>query len=231
MMTILLCAWSALVIFLCLVRMKFYWTRPQWQLLLYFAGAGVASTMPSLICNLFLSEKTQFWAFDPDRFNSFMGFWIGAGMGEEFWKFACGLLVVVAIRRDLGDANRVLGFVIVGIMFGTIENIVTYSGLNTQTLILRGFVSVPIHAAMGVIHGLAVNRARRSCVAWPLFAGYFLAAGLHTLCDTWSLFLPTSLIGVALILSIATLTLGSAFAWRRIAEVPGLQRPRRRNVL
>jgi RsiW-degrading membrane proteinase PrsW (M82 family) len=108
---------------------------------------------------------------------------------------------------------------------------VTYSGLNTQTLILRGFVSVPIHAAMGVIHGLAVNRARRRCVAWPLFAGYILAAGLHTLCDTWSLFLPTSLIGVALILSIATLTLGSAFAWRRIAEVPGLQRPRRRNVL
>ena len=230
MITMLLCCWTSLVIFLWMVQGKYYWTRPPWTILLAFAGAGLASSVPAMVCNWFLSEKTAFWAFDLDPFNSFAGFCIGAGVSEELWKFGCGLIVVTVMGRDIGDAGRMLGFVTVGLVFATVENFSSYSGISTSQLAARGFIAVPMHAAMGVIQGIAANRAYRGNVAWPLFLGYGVSIGLHTLHDTWGVFLPEPWVWLPIIVMMAMLGVWALQVWWRVSEVPGLsriQRPRK----
>ncbi len=231
MITALLCCWTGLVVFLWMVQGKYYWTRPPWTILLAFAGAGLAASVPAMVCNWFLSEKTAFWAFDPDPFNSFAGFCIGAGVSEELWKFGCGLIVVTVMGRDIGAAGRVLGFVTVGLAFATVENFSSYSGISTPQLVARGFISVPMHAIMGVTQGIAENRASRGNVAWPLFLGYGISIGLHTLHDTWGLFLPEPWVWLPIIVMIAVLVAWALQAWRQVPEVLGLSRsPRRRKA-
>jgi len=124
-----------------------------------------------------------------------------------------------------------LGFVTVGLAFATVENFSSYSGISTPQLVARGFISVPMHAIMGVIQGIAVNRASRGNVAWPLFLGYGISIGLHTLHDTWGLFLPEPWVWLPIIVMIAVLVAWALQAWRQVPEVLGLSRsPRRRKA-
>jgi RsiW-degrading membrane proteinase PrsW (M82 family) len=187
----LLCSWSGIMIFYVMVRTKFHWTSPNYGYCLLFAMAAICSTWPALFTNAFLSRETELWFEASVRLNRFLGFFLGAGMGEEFWKMGAGMIVLLLIGKDIGDARRILGFVTIGATFGVAENLISYSALSPSTLIYRGFSAVPFHATMGMIHGICVNRSLRAGRMYPLFLGYFAAVYIHTLWDTWQIFMPS----------------------------------------
>ena len=136
------------------------------------------STFPALLCNNFLSRETEVWVHASNHFLQFVAFFVGAGLGEEFWKMGAGAMALVLLNllnRPLRKVDCVLGFVVIGLTFATIENYVGYSEHSAALLIVRGFSSVPLHAAMGVIHGTAMNKARKNGSVLPLLTGYLLA--------------------------------------------------------
>ena len=75
-----------------MVRTKYFWTAPPYGLFGLFVVAGTLSTIPSLLVNAFLSRETELWVFSGEHVHSFLGFFIGAGLGEEFWKMSRGIL-------------------------------------------------------------------------------------------------------------------------------------------
>lgn len=233
MMLFYLCGWSGVIIFAYLVKTKYDWTAPPYRLCMAFAASAFLAAPCALLCNNFLSRETELWVLSDNRWYSFLGFAIGAGFGEEFWKMAAGLLVLITVspwRSPLRDADCILGFVTIGISFATIENLVTYSTLQPEMMLLRGVTAVPVHASLGFVHGLAVNRARRSNRAWPLMVGYGIAVCIHTLWDTWnilwSLIVPSATDGrwsvplFPMYLMSAMLVVFIVYAWRRVPELP-----------
>lgn len=222
MTTMFLCVWSCVIIFAWMVYVKYYWTAPPYALFVAFALCGLASTVPALLCNMFLSRETEFWVYADIPRYSFMGFYIGAGLGEEFWKMAAGLTLLICLptRVRLKPVDYIVGFAVLGLAFAAVENLVYFSHrLKEATILGRGFIPVPLHASMGVMHGIAVNKARRDRSVMPLLAGYSVTASLHTMCDTWHLFLPH--ISPRLIMGsfVGVLVLLCAHYWRRLPEV------------
>ncbi len=190
---VLLYTWSCILIFVWMVRKKYRWTVPPYRVAILFALAGVNATIPSALCNYFISSKTDFWVYSGNVFESFMGFFLGAGMGEEFFKFSAGLLLLLAFGMlgiRTSASTRFLGFVVVGLSFAAIENWQAYGAVPFWTMMTRGVLAVPLHASMGMIHGHAVNRAYANSSIVPLFGGYLYSAILHAFYDTANLFLP-----------------------------------------
>ena len=108
----LICSWSCIIIFVWMVSSKYYWTAPPFKLSALFALVGVVSTLPALLCNLFLSRETEFWIYSPNRFYSFMGFFIGAGIGEEFWKISFGvmlLFILLGLKFRIKETDCIIG--------------------------------------------------------------------------------------------------------------------------
>ena len=219
---ILVCCWSCIVIFVWMVKYKYYWTVPPLRLCLLFALFGVAATLPALVCNLFLSRETEFWIYSSREFYSFMGFFIGAGLGEEFWKMSAGVVLIIILHSvdyKIKQSDCILGFVSLGLAFAAVENFISYIHLEIHLLITRGLISVPLHATMGMIHGVAVNKSREQNRVGVLLLGYVCAALLHTLCDTWNLFLPQYATRFFMILTTLTLAIWSIKKWQKLPEV------------
>lgn len=184
---LLLCSWSSIVIFVVMFGTKYRFTAPTpVTALVVFAVVGGASGIGAGTINAFIGRETQFWFFSNVDFYRAMGFLLGAGLGEEFWKFSLGLVVMIGLlglRRDLNAHGWVLGFTLLGLAFATLENLLAYSDLNAWLLFTRGFSAVPMHASMGLLHGLGAALAWRRRAFWPLLITYLLTAGLHTLYD------------------------------------------------
>jgi RsiW-degrading membrane proteinase PrsW (M82 family) len=127
-------------------------------------------------------------------------------------------VVSVLVRPELNEADCVLGFVTVGLGFAVIENLYSYSDLPIHHLLVRGLMAVPLHGAMGLIQGVAVNSARRRKKAWPLFFGYLFAVTCHT---AWDLAagLPNNLQEWVLVPGCILMILTCARVWRRVPEV------------
>lgn len=218
----LLCSWSSILIFVWLVRAKFYWTAPPYRAFCVYAVVGLFAANSAALINLFIGRETELWFFSADRYESFMGFLLGAGMGEEFWKMFCGvfiLLCLLSAGRDLGPAGRIVSFVVLGLSFATFENIAAYSELEFWPLLTRGVTAVPLHASMGIIHGLAVNRALARRSPWALIAGYAAAAALHTLYDTLPLIFPAYPTKLLVFPFIAILLMASLCLYLRVPEL------------
>ncbi len=186
---LLISCWSALLIFVWMVLIKYRRTRPDYTACSLFLLAGVASSIFALYFNWYLAQYTRFSFFEAtSRTDTFIAFMLGAGLGEEFWKMSCGLIAAIFIMglgRRLGDAGRILGFVICGLGFAVMENIITYApDLGVGDMIRRGLLAVPIHAGMGFIQGVAANATLRRSWPFPLFLGYLAAAAIHTIYDT-----------------------------------------------
>ncbi len=197
MSVFILSCWSCLVIFVWMVHSKYRNTAPDYPVLLAFLLAGVCAGFFAGLFNVSLMQETRFTFRSPNLWDSVMCFVLGAGLGEEFWKMGAGLLVtvgLVGLGSRIGDTGRVLGFVTLALGFATFENLVGYSAeLDFVDMIRRGLMAVPFHAAMGMIHGLAVNRALRRGSGVPLLIGYLASVLLHTLYDTINLFVPHGL--------------------------------------
>ena len=150
-----------------------------------------------------------------------MGFFIGAGLGEEFWKMGFGTLLVlflVITKRKINKADCILGFVSLGLAFGAAENLIAYRDLESHLLLSRGLIAVPLHAGMGMIHGLAVHKARVHWSATPLFFGYFGTALFHTLCDAWSILLPNIGPHTLVLLWPTILVIWGIWKWKNVPE-------------
>ena len=222
----LICSWSCIIIFVWMVRVKYYWTLPPFKLCVLFILFGIGSTLPALLCNIFLSRETEFWVYSPNRFYSFMGFFVGAGMSEEFWKMSFGVILIFILlgrQKRIRETDCVIGFVSLGLAFAAVENFISYIHLEIHLLISRGLISVPLHAGMGMIHGLAVNRARNKKSVVPLLTGYFRATVLHTICDTWGLFISQSHTRLAMIFMSIVLMIWCINKWKKLPEVSELE--------
>ena len=177
---LLLCSWSCIIIFVWMVNSKYYWTPPPFKLCLWFAVFGVASTLPALLCNLFVSRETEFWIYSSNRFYSFMGFFMGAGLGEEFWKMSFGsllLFILLSLKYKIKQTDCIIGFVSLGLAFAAVENFISYIHLEIHLLMTRGVIAVPLHATMGMIHGVAVNKAMEKESGATLISRVFLCGG------------------------------------------------------
>lgn len=218
MIAIVLSCWSCLLIFLWMIRTKFYWTRPHFRLWL-FVAAGAAATIPALACNAFLGRNTELWPFASQLKFAFGGFLISAGISEEFWKFLFALFALLCYRRSApNNAERTLGFILTALTFAAVENFISYRGMGAEVILLRGVLTVPLHAVTGLIYGLSATSAIRRSAAWPLLFGYLVAVILHTVADTWTLFLPPQL---ARHVSPVVPLLGAVWftwVWRRLPE-------------
>ncbi|MFT5126476.1 MAG: RsiW-degrading membrane proteinase PrsW (M82 family) [Rhodothermales bacterium] len=126
--------------------------------------------------------------------------------------------VSVLVRPTLSDADCVLGFVIVGLAFAVVENLYSYSDLPVHHLLVRGLMAVPLHAAMGMVQGVAVRSARRRKAAWPLFFGYLFAVACHT---GWDLAasLPGQLQEWVLVPGCVLMILVCVRVWKLVPEV------------
>ncbi len=218
---LLLCSWSSIVIFVWMVKRKYHWTAPPYVFLLIFALAGVNSTFPAMVTNNFLGRETIFYAFSPELIESFFGFFIGAGLGEELFKLVGGLMVLLLLtlfRIDIGPAGRYLGFVVVGLAFATAENLFAYYWLEFWTMVHRGLLAVPFHAGMGMVHGYFVNMAWKRGSPVPIFIGYLASAVLHTYYDVATILSPNVDPRLILYTFVATLMLWGLWQWYRIAE-------------
>ncbi len=219
---LILCTWSCILIYIWMVTSKYYWLKPPITLCVLFALSGVLSTLPALIFNLFLSRETELWVYSSNKLYSFLGFFIGAGLGEEFWKLSSGVLLLYVIPENkfrLYQADIVLGFVTLGLAFGAVENLVAYSHLDVQLLICRGLIAIPLHGSMGMIHGLAVAKSFEKSSIIPLLIGYFTSVCIHTFCDTASIILPSELTYYAITCMAATLIFWGIKTWKMIPEI------------
>ncbi len=219
---LILCTWSCILIYIWMVKSKYYWLKPPIKLCILFGTGGVLSTIPALIFNLFLSRETELWVYSSNKIHSFLGFFIGAGLGEEFWKLSTGVLLLFVIPANkfrLYQADIVLGFVTLGLAFGAVENLVAYSHLDIELLISRGLIAIPLHGSMGMIHGLAAAKSFERCSTIPLFIGYFISVIIHTFCDTWNIILPLEFTHYFLTLTAAALIFLGAKTWRKIPEM------------
>jgi RsiW-degrading membrane proteinase PrsW (M82 family) len=228
-----LCCWSPVLIYSYLVRVKYHWSAPRHGLNFWALLAGLAAAPPALLCNNFLSRETELWIFSSNLLHSYLGFMIGAGFGEEFWKMGAASIVVLAVttgRRPLRGVDCVLIYVTVALSFAMIENAIGYGNLSPALLMLRGVTAVPVHGTLGLIQGLAARQALASGRLQPLILGYFGAVALHTLWDTVGILwqavlgsdgftLPRIVITYTCALICAGLTLR---AWHRLPEVPQL---------
>jgi hypothetical protein len=115
---------ASILLFVVMVTRKYRWTAPPYVVLALFFLAGANATVPAGIFNSLITQMTGLHFFSPDVDRRALAFFLGAGLGEEFFKLASGLLVVVILdlfKRDLGPAGRLLGFTVVGLSFATLE--------------------------------------------------------------------------------------------------------------
>jgi hypothetical protein len=219
---VILCCWSSILIFLGLVLSKYRWTIPPWPLLLLFAAGAILAATGAVLTNLLVSNQTELWFFSANKLHGFLGFMIGAGFGEEFWKFGVGLLLLAlahALGWPLRPPSVAFAFVVMGLSFGAIENLVSYNHLDVWLLISRGVTAVPLHGTMGMFHGLAAVLALRFRLLTPLILGYLLTVALHTLYDVIFLIAP-EIIAEFLVYGMVTgLAVAAALCWWALPEL------------
>ncbi len=220
---VLLCSWSAILAFTVMIHTKYHWRQPPLATCFTFAVAGIASAFPALIYNWFIAQETAFWVFSHEPVMRFMGFFISAGLGEEFWKMGFGCIVCflwIHLRKPISESDVVIGFVSLGLAFAGYENLLSYSDLGSGVLIYRGFITIPIHGGMGMIHGKAAYTALQQRSAIPLFTGYAKAVTIHTFCDTWNIVLPYGGMRIVPAAIALLLVVWAARQWRDMSELP-----------
>jgi RsiW-degrading membrane proteinase PrsW (M82 family) len=239
MLMIFLSIWTCVLILAWLVRTKFRNSEFDWGVVIWFVLAGAAGTFLAGIFNSFvvLSLTPLNFTEGPIHHRVF-AFFLGPGMGEEFFKMALGLFALLflgALTRKVNESTRVIGMVIVALTFAALENLLVYCFMvDEMGMIQRSYLAVPLHACCGMIQGYAVNKSFTRSRLWPMLVGYAVAVGIHTAYDTvdiqYSLFLralglqrtfrnvqvpPEALYGPIVV----ALIVWSIFAWRKTREL------------
>ena len=187
MMIMLLSVWSCVILFAVLVNKKFKWTRPSFSSLSLFFGFGFLSPFAAAFFSSWLIRETPLHVDSPDTLNRVLTFFIAAGLGEEMFKMgACllAMMVLILTTPTIRSSTVVLGCVCVALTFAGIENILGYSDrVDGVGMLKRSYLAVPLHACMGFIHGICIDRSLRSGSTLPLIIGYAVTVFFHTLYD------------------------------------------------
>lgn len=213
--------WSAILYFGLLLRSKYKLTIPPYRRFLVFACAGFVSTIPAATFNAAILDRTALNFFETSDLRlGVLGIFLAPGLGEEFWKGAAALVAVICFNRrerPLEPAECVLGFATVGLVFGSVENIISYDTGHGGYLLMRGLIAVPLHACMCMIQamGLLCCWRRRSII--PLFGFYLLAAFLHGLWDIASIY-GSSIRAYWLPAGVLTIYTTALLIWRSVPE-------------
>lgn len=238
MTIMLLSIWSCVILFAILVNRKFRWTRPSFSALLLYFGFGLLSPFAAAFFSSWLMRETPLHVDSPDIWNSMLAYFIAAGMGEELFKMGACLLatmVLILAMSTIRPSIVVLGCVCVALAFASLENILYFiQGVDGFGMLKRSYLAVPLHACMGFIHGICIDRSLRSGSVFPLIIGYVVTVFFHTLYDIMgsilSLFLglvgmgeeiPHLNIPVELIYGpiVFPLMVWMILRWRRVAEL------------
>jgi len=169
-----------------------YEREPFKNLLISFL-LGVLSTVPAIIIQL--AFEPQLLAFFHEKSILYYGLYAFAvvGFGEELSKFA--MLRLYAYRKKAFNEpfDGIIYSVMISMGFATLENIGYVMEGGVFTGILRMFLSVPAHAAFGVLMGYHVGLAKfdPDHASVHLWKGLLLAAFFHGAFDFF-LFLQES---------------------------------------
>jgi RsiW-degrading membrane proteinase PrsW (M82 family) len=156
---------------------------------------GILSTLPAIIIQLL--AKTIFGDLNSSSsipfylFNAF----VIVGCSEELSKFTMLRLYAYPKQSFNEPFDGIMYSVMVAMGFATLENIGYVQQHGISTAIIRMFLSVPAHAAFGVITGYYVGLAKfnKEKAAWLMLKGILLAILFHGAFDFF-LFLQDSLV-------------------------------------
>lgn len=142
---------------------------------------GVLSTIPAIIVSLALTAVLKKYLPETSvLYNLLLAFAV-VGFSEEGSKFF--MLRFYAFRKKAFDEplDGIIYSVIVSMGFATLENVLYVTEHGFATAILRMFLSVPAHAAFGVLMGYHVGLARfdPSKRVSHLWKGLLLAVFFH----------------------------------------------------
>ena len=169
-----------------------YNKEPLKNLILSFI-LGVLSTVPAIIVSLALTAVLKKYLPENGVLYNLLLAFIVVGFSEEGSKFF--MLRFYAFRKKAFDEpfDGIIYSVIVSMGFATLENVLYVTEHGFATAILRMFLSVPAHAAFGVLMGYHVGLARfhpEKSVS-HLWKGLLLAVFFHGAFDFF-LFLQES---------------------------------------
>ena len=154
---------------------------------------GMLSTIPAVMIQYSL-EPALLGALHEKSVLYYTAFAFGVvGFGEECCKFAMLRLYAYRKRAFSEPFDGIMYSVMVSMGFATLENIAyVYEG-GVFTGLLRMFLSVPAHAAFGVLMGYHVGLAKFDAAhsTYHLWKGLLLAAFFHGAFDFF-LFLQES---------------------------------------
>ena len=182
-----------LAIILYIYRKDSYDKEPKKYLLVSFL-LGMLSTLPAIVmekAGKFVFGETD--AYSPISLYAFFAFIIVAG-SEEGSKFAMVKWYAYPKKHFDEPFDGIIYSVMVSMGFATVENIMYVQQNGLGTAILRMFLSVPAHAAFGVVMGYYIGLAKfnKERSGLYLIAGLLLAMFFHGAFDFF-LFLQESI--------------------------------------
>lgn len=220
---LLICSWSGILILALMIGCKYRLTRPHllWPTPLCIP-AGIGAAACALVANNYLSRESSVSPHAAGFVAQAAGFIISAGLGEEFFKLAGGLLVLMAPgtgRAAMRDADRFLCMVTVALVFAVTENAWRLGDLGPWAVAGRGLLCVPMHMGLSGLQAVAVNICWRERGMSYLFAGYLLTVFFHAAYDIQLSLFPGLLPAAALAAEVAVL---AWIEWMQIPEWAGL---------
>ena len=241
-MTILLLSiWSCVIIYALMVNGKFKWTWPSFGNLSLFVTVGLLAPFIAALFTSWLMRETPLHVNSPNGWIRILTFFVAAGMGEELFKMGACLLVVILLiltRANVRPSIIVLGCVCVGLIFASVENALCYADrVDAFGMLKRSYLAVPLHACMGFIHGLAIERGLRKGAVTPLIVGYVVTVVIHTLYDVMDTVLFYALDATGLLEAVADLYVPAELVygpvvvplmiwmilrWRKVGELENL---------
>jgi len=163
------------------VYSKDKYDREPFKYLLISFLLGVVSTAPALLIQTQL-EPQLMTQFETKTVAYYAWFAFGVvGFGEELCKFIMLRLYAYRLKVFNEPFDGIIYSVMISMGFATLENVgYVYMG-GYSTGLLRMFLSVPAHAAFGVIMGYHAGLAKfdRRHSALHLLKGLLLAAFFH----------------------------------------------------
>lgn len=169
-----------------------YNREPIKNLLISFL-LGVLSIVPAVIVSLSLTAVLKNYLSESGLLYNLLIAFIAVSFSEEGSKYL--MLRTYAFRKKAFDEpfDGIIYSVMVSMGFATLENILYVTEHGIGTAILRMFLSVPAHAAFGVLMGYHVGLARFDPLkrVSHLWKGLLLAVFFHGAFDFF-LFLQES---------------------------------------
>ena len=140
--------------------LKDQFDREPLKNLVFSFGLGILATIPAALIQIILEgEMKHLISENSPAFYALYAF-VVVGFGEELCKFI--MLRTYAYRKQAFNEpfDGIVYSVMVSMGFATLENVLYVMEGGMETALVRMFISVPAHAAFGVIMGYHVGLAK-----------------------------------------------------------------------